>query len=171
LFKVSFRHIAEDLVQETFIAAHQSLEKFNRESSPETWFYAILNNKIKDYFRKETRNIVINESQLFGEEEQNSFFDTFFDENGAWKKEMRPQQWDTEGNFLMNNVSFVKIFNDCLDKLPSLWNKVVNLKYLEQKKGKFICQETGLTSTNYWQILHRARVQLRECLEENWFKK
>ncbi|MCK5276978.1 MAG: RNA polymerase subunit sigma, partial [Cyclobacteriaceae bacterium] len=46
----------------------------------------------------------------------------------------------------------------------------IHLKYLEEKDGKEICQELGITSSNYWQILHRAKLQLRICIEENWFK-
>lgn len=170
-YKISSRDTAEDLVQETFMAAYQSWNKFNGESSPKTWLYAILNNKIKDYFRKEIRNIVITESRLLPENEGSSFLDIFFDENGTWKKEMRPQHWNTEEEDLLDNNSFTRILHDCLDKLPALWNEVISLKYLEEKKGNDICKETGLSSSNYWQILYRARLQLRECLEKNWFKR
>jgi RNA polymerase sigma-70 factor (ECF subfamily) len=42
---------------------------------------------------------------------------------------------------------------------------------MEEKKGELICQELGITDTNFWQILHRAKLQLRKCIELNWFKK
>lgn len=171
LYKLPSRETAEDAVQETFMAAYQSWDKFNGESSPKTWLYAILNNKIKDYFRKEIRNIVVTESRLLPQNEERSFLDIFFDENGTWKKEMRPHHWESDEESLLDNGAFTRVLHDCLNKLPELWNKVVILKYLEEKKGNDICKETELSPTNYWQILYRARLQLRECLERNWFKK
>jgi RNA polymerase sigma-70 factor (ECF subfamily) len=39
------------------------------------------------------------------------------------------------------------------------------------KKTEEICQELGISTTNYWQMMHRAKLQLRECIDENWFKK
>ena len=62
------------------------------------------------------------------------------------------------------------ILDHCMAQLPEKWNHVVQLKYLEEKKGKTISKELGITSTNYWQIIHRAKLSLRECLENLWFK-
>jgi DNA-directed RNA polymerase specialized sigma24 family protein len=59
----------------------------------------------------------------------------------------------------------------CMENLPALWFSAVQLKYLEGKKGELICQELQIAPTNFWQILHRAKLQLRKCLENNWFKK
>jgi RNA polymerase sigma-70 factor (ECF subfamily) len=47
----------------------------------------------------------------------------------------------------------------------------MQLKYLEQKDGKEICQDLGITSSNFWQILCRAKLQVRACIEKNWFLK
>ncbi|MGH2643026.1 MAG: sigma-70 family RNA polymerase sigma factor [Chitinophagaceae bacterium] len=170
LYRTSSRETAEDLVQETFMAAYQSWDKFNHESAPKTWLYAILKNKLMDYFRKKARNIVISESELLPEGEQSSFFDLFFDKNGTWKKDMRPQHWNTEDEHLLDNTSFRKILHNCLNKLPPQWNNVISLKYLEERKGNDICKEMDITPSNLWQILYRARLQLRACLEKNWFK-
>ena len=58
-----------------------------------------------------------------------------------------------------------------MGELPTSWFAAINLKYLEEKKGEIICQELQITPTNFWQILHRAKLQLRKCLEVHWFKK
>ncbi|MGH2643463.1 MAG: RNA polymerase sigma factor, partial [Chitinophagaceae bacterium] len=84
-YKLSSREVAEDLVQETFIAAYQSWDKFNHDSSPKTWLYAILKNKLMDYFRRKFREIGVSEIN-FDDPYSNSFLDTFFDKNGSWKK-------------------------------------------------------------------------------------
>ncbi|TAM97297.1 MAG: sigma-70 family RNA polymerase sigma factor [Chitinophagaceae bacterium] len=168
-YKVSSKEAAEDLVQETFMAAYRSWDKFNHDSSPKTWLHGILKNKLMDYFRKKARDIVISES-MFDEHDADSFFDAFFDENGTWKKEASPQSWETEGE-LLDNTDFRNVLFDCLKKLPPAWYHVVNLKYLEEKNSNDICQEVNISPTNFWQILYRARLQLRACVENNWFKK
>lgn len=168
-YKSSSREAAEDLVQETFLAAYRSWDKFNHESSPKTWLHAILKYKLMDYFRKKARDIVISESSFY-DQDKDSFFDAFFDEDGRWKKEARPQPWDTEGD-LLDNPDFRKTLYDCLKKLPPAWRHVVTLKYMEEKNSKDICQDFNISLTNFWQILYRVRLQLRACLEKNWFKK
>ena len=78
--------------------------------------------------------------------------------------------WHDDEGHLLDNVEFNNILKSCLDKLPEHWQAAVNLKYIEQKKGDVICQELDIAPTNFWQVLHRAKLQLRKCLEINWFK-
>lgn len=170
-YKTSSKETAEDLVQETFIAAYQSWEKFNHESAAKTWLYAILKNKLMDYFRKKARDIVVPESELLPDRDPDPFFDSFFDEYGSWKKEARPQPWDLEEEHLLDNTAFRQVLDGCLKKLPASLNSVVSLKYLGGKKGEEICKEINISATNLWQMLYRARLQLRACIEKNWFKK
>lgn len=162
LHKTSSKETAEDLVQETFMAAVQSFGKFEGKSSPKTWLFAILNNKINDHHRNNFRKPTIND---------NSFLQVFFDQHDNWKPEETPKQWDEEAGNLFDDAEFQKAFEYCLGKLPESWFSAVQLKYLEEKNGELICQELGITPTNFWQILHRAKLQLRKCLEINWFKK
>jgi len=56
-----------------------------------------------------------------------------------------------------------------MDALPGQWHTCVRMKYLLDKSGDEICQELGIATTNYWQIIHRAKLQLRRCIESNWF--
>jgi RNA polymerase sigma-70 factor (ECF subfamily) len=169
LYKTSSKEIAEDLVQETFIVAFQSFDKFEEKSNPKTWLFGILNHKIADHFRKVYRQPVVNESDR-NPEAGNDFLDTFFDADGSWLKDQRPQPW-SEDVHLLDNTEFVKTLQACMNELPSSWFAAINLKYLEEKKGEQICQELQITPTNFWQILHRAKLQLRKCLEVHWFKK
>ena len=169
LYKTNSKETSEDLVQETFIAAFQSFEKFEEKSEPKTWLFGILNHKIADHFRKVYRQPVVNESDR-NPEPGKFFFDTFFDADGSWIKEQRPQSWPDDSH-LLDDAEFVKILQVCMKKLPANWFAAINLKYLEEKKGEQICQELEITATNFWQILHRAKLQLRKCLEVHWFKK
>ena len=162
LHKTSSKEAAEDLVQETFLAALQSFDKFKGDSKPKTWLFSILNNKINDHYRSSFRKPLIAD---------NTFIDKLFDENDQWEAQERPQQWADETGHLLDNSDFQKTLGNCMQKLPENWFSAIQLKYLEEKNSELICQELEITTTNFWQILHRAKLQLRKCLEVNWFKK
>lgn len=160
LHKVSDPDLASDLVQDTFLAAAQKIESFKEESTPKTWLFSILNHKIIDHYRKKAKQPVKLESLV------NS---AFFDAEGSWRKEKRPQYWAEEPH-LLDDLDFQEVLKQCMDALPQTWNTCVKLKYLSEKKGEDICQELEISPTNYWQIIHRAKLQLRECIEQNWFR-
>lgn len=166
LYKTSVKEIAEDLVQDTFLAAYQSIHKFEGKSEPKTWLFAILNNKIAEHFRKQFHNPTITEGQT-----NSNSGKSLFDTNDQWIKEQRPKEWQEELGNLLDDAAFIKVLQACMGKLPDNGMAAIQLKYLEGKKGKLICQELGIAHTNFWQILHRAKLQLRKCLEVNWFKK
>lgn len=161
--KISDKGAAEDLVQETFISAFQSFEKFQNKSSPKTWLFAILKNKIFDYYRQNIKLVSLSD------EDQNKELENLFDNDDQWKNESRPQEWDMDDKNLLDDAEFGGILQNCLEKLPTQWLSCIQLKYIGIKEGEEICQVLGLTSSNYWQILHRAKLQVRICLEKNWF--
>jgi len=162
LHKVSDKELAADLVQDTFLAAAEKIDSFKGNSSPKTWLFSILNNKIIDHYRKKIHQHVQFESQHFS---------TFFDEDNSWKDSRKPKHWpEEEEGHLLDNHEFRLILKDCLDALPENWNICVKLKYLTEKSGEEICQELDITPSNYWQIIHRAKLQLRDCIENKWYK-
>lgn len=160
--KTSDYRLSEDLVQETFLAAAENIASFKRQSQPKTWLNGILKNKIAEHYRKKLqRNITHSVSP----EQLNSYFN----ENGHWIKNQRPQSW-TESENLTDIPAFNKILDKCIENLPAAMNACIRLKFLDEKKGTQICQELDISTTNYWQIIHRAKLQLRNCLDMNWFK-
>lgn len=161
LHKVSDSELAKDLVQDTFLAAAEKAQRFKGDSTPKTWLFSILNHKIIDFYRKKVRQPVRVDNQVFS---------TFFDEGGDWKVEKRPGQWSNEDEHLLDDIEFQAVLKECMDELPENWNTCIKLKYLMNKNGEEICQELNITPTNFWQIVHRAKLQLRSCVEENWFK-
>jgi len=168
-YRTSQQETAEDLVQETFIVAFQSYHTFENKSSPKTWLFSILKNKIIDHHRKCYRDAVIPANKL-NEEHSSSLFDFLFDADGQWKKNQLSTNWFNDSEELLDNPEFNLVLSDCLNRLPLSWNSAIQLKYLEEKEQKTICQELGISATNYWQIIHRAKMQLRACLENYWFK-
>lgn len=157
--KTSDREVATDLVQDTFLAAVKGIEGFKQNSSPKTWLFGILNNKIRDHYRSLARKVE------FVPEDTS----TFFDSDGNWTASGTEQQWTEEPN-LLDRHDFNEVFDQCIDNLPDHWSFSVRAKYILGKKGREICQELDISQTNYWQILHRAKLQLKKCLDENWFK-
>ncbi len=160
--KVSDSELARDLVQDTFLAAAEKIESFKGDSSPKTWLFSILNHKIIDYYRRKTNQPVSIDNQSFS---------VYFDEEGNWRSDKKPKDWQEDEKNLLDDNDFKEILQKCLDALPENWSICVRLKYLSEKSGEEICQEMDIAPTNLWQIIHRAKIQLRECVENNWFKK
>ncbi|MDZ4821833.1 MAG: sigma-70 family RNA polymerase sigma factor [Flavobacteriales bacterium] len=169
LHKTSSRETAEDIVQETFLAVIQSYDKFENRSHPKTWLFAILNNKITDYHRNMLKNPTLKHKE-HGEKRRIELFDTLFNKYGEWADAPYPSEWD-ERKHLLDDENFVRTFQLCMANLPSVWNSALHLKYTEEKSGEVICQELQITPSNFWQIIHRAKLQLRKCLETKWFSK
>ncbi len=161
LYKTDSKETAEDLVQDTFLAASTSMHHFKGNSNPKTWLLAILKNKISDHYRKVYKD-------PHGKNAIN--IDSVFDKEGRWNPGERPLAWEEETGHLLDDFAFIKVLNSCMGKLPENWFAAMQLRYMEGKDGAFICQELEVSDTNYWQILHRAKLQLRKCLEVNWFK-
>lgn len=165
-YKLSHEENAKDLVQDTFIAAAQAFSRFEGRSSIRTWLFSILNNKIRDHFRKNKGRTVYMSDMQFDDSG-----DERFDEHGAWKPEHRPQAWQDADMHLLDDLDFRKVFDACLNRLSDRFKNAVVWKFLEKKESDVICQDLNITPSNFWQILHRAKLQLRSCLELNWFKK
>jgi RNA polymerase sigma factor (sigma-70 family) len=139
----------------------EKIQSFKGDSSPKTWLFSILNHKIIDYYRKKI-NLPLSI--------ENQFLLSFFDADGGWYTEKKPKDWDEDETELLDNEEFREIPDICLGELPEKWNVPIKLKYLLNKNGEEICHELSISPTNLWQIMHRAKIQLRECVENNWFK-
>lgn len=165
LHKVSDEALAQDLVQDSFLAAFKGLDKFRADSQAKTWLFSILRNKIIDHYRKSSSN----KSISLDEEEALQWTDNLFNKKGRWENQMLHSQWD-EAESLLDDSDFKQVFEACKSKLPKKWNAAIKAKYTEGLDGKEICKELDLTPSNYWQIIHRAKLMLKACIETQWFK-
>ena len=162
-YKTSSKETAEDLVQDTMVSAFKSFEKFRPGSNPKTWLMTILNNKIIDYYRASSTTKSINQTSLLGDNVENENFT----ENGIWQK--NPElMWGNDEEHLLDNSRFISVLDQCIGNLPVSWKNVIVSKYIDHKKGKEICKELNITPSNLWQMAHRAKLQLRTCLDKNW---
>ncbi|MEN8138838.1 MAG: sigma-70 family RNA polymerase sigma factor [Bacteroidota bacterium] len=160
--RVSKSDVAEDLVQDTFLSALKGKDNFKGNSTEKTWLYSILKRKIIDYYRKASSKHERNFSQM-------SPFDDNKDWLGRWKNERVPQSWDNTNDEQFNVEEFSKVLKECVQELPEKYARVFELKTMRGFETEEVCNDLDISSSNLWVILHRSRVQLRECLETNWF--
>mgnify|MGYP001405737074 CR=1 FL=1 len=159
-FRVKNQEIAEDLVQDTFLSAFKSYDSYKGEASVKTWLFAILKNKIFDYYKKDLKKSEITDCI----DDKDPSFNSF----GIWK--VYVPNWAKSPNEQLENKELIEVFNNCKDKLKKDQAKVFTMKYLDGIDSEEICKVLDITKSNYWIILHRTRMQLRKCIEDNWFK-
>jgi RNA polymerase sigma-70 factor, ECF subfamily len=159
--------LAEEAVQEALLAALESIGGFDGRSTLRTWLTSILRFKVFDLQRRltaERARVDIDEERLVDEHE--SWLDEMFDETGHWRTP--PQAWN-DPEAALEQRRFWEIFGNCLDGLPAKAGRVFFKREVLGEETAGICQDEGITPSNCWVILHRARIALRECLERNWF--
>jgi RNA polymerase sigma-70 factor, ECF subfamily len=155
--------LAEDVVQDTLVAALQGAAGFSGKSSVRTWLTGILKHKIVDAIR---RKQATPESAVLDEEGQPDDFDALFDETGHWASP--PANWGNPEQDLARR-EFLDIVDFCLTQLPANTARVFMMREVLELEADEICKELAITATNLWVIMYRARVALRLCLEKNWF--
>ncbi|HEU4352229.1 MAG TPA: sigma-70 family RNA polymerase sigma factor [Burkholderiales bacterium] len=157
------REVAEDCVQEALVAALAAPASFEGRSNLRTWLTGILKHKIVDAIRRQSR-----ERPVEGLEEDMGDLDALFDDTGHWAD--RPQPWD-DPDAALHQKQFLAALEACLGGLPPRTAQVFMLREHLGLETAEICKELGLTSTNCWVLLYRARMLLRKCLEKNWFRR
>ncbi|MDB5147240.1 MAG: polymerase sigma-70 factor, subfamily [Mucilaginibacter sp.] len=165
LTRINDEELARDLVQETFLAALERLQKFEGKSTERTWLTAILKNKIIDVYRKKASAFVKEPGVTFAEQETDDFFEP--DANN-WKPDHRPAEFGIEQTDHLESKEFELILQRCLRKLPSLWLSAFTMKHLDDEPTDTICSDLRISPSNFWVIIHRAKLSLRECLQKNW---
>jgi RNA polymerase sigma-70 factor (ECF subfamily) len=166
LTRVRTPEVAEDLVQETLLAAVRARERFAARSSERSWLVGILKNKIVDYYRKLGRETTFTDLEFLKDE-----FSGKFVGEGWWLHVDGPKEWRPESDEVMHKDEFWQTMRACLGKLPPRVRDVFMLREMEAIPSKEICRTLNITESNLWVMLHRARMALRECLEMNWFEK
>lgn len=166
--KTDKSELAEDLVQETFLSALNSVKNFKGQSSEKTWLFAILKFKIADYYRKASTKYEFANSKL--SKDEGDFMDNYFNQDGEWTESASPKSWNEDASIALENKELGIALNDCIEKLAENQKQLVLLKMVEETETEIVCKELNITPTNYWVIIHRAKLQLRACIEKTWFK-
>jgi len=164
LARVRQSHVAEDLVQDTFVVALRGSDRFAGRSSERSWLVGILKHKIIDHYRRMGRETSFTDLEFLKDE-----FSHKFDSEGYWDHDLGPGQWKSGSDAVVHREEFWRVMKGCLDKLPQRVGEVFMLREMEEMPAKEICGTLGISDSNFWVMMHRARMALRECLEMNWF--
>jgi RNA polymerase sigma-70 factor (ECF subfamily) len=160
------RQLAEEAVQEALVAALESIASFGGKSSLRTWLTSILRFKVIDLQRRavaERMQQPLDEGADGGDE---AWLDELFDASGHWRES--PQAWSNP-EAALEQRRFWEAFERCLDRVPGTGGRVFFRREIAGEDTEAICKAEGITASNCWVILHRARLALRACLEKSWF--
>jgi RNA polymerase sigma-70 factor (ECF subfamily) len=161
LRRVRDAHAAEDLVQETLLAAITSAGDYAGRSLERTWLIGILKHKLVDHLRRSLRQKPLSDMS-------SGISPDVFDERGNWK--VRVSSWPATPGATAENAEFRRVLASCLSKLPPRTAHVFWLHEAEATASTDLCKDLGISATNLWTMLHRARVGLQRCLSVNWFE-
>ena len=157
--RVNDHELSLDLVQDTFVSALNGLDNFEGKSSVKTWLYSILKRKIIDHWRKQESRKTKPMSALGSDTE--SGVEKIVDRQV--KGSVSQIEVDYENKELRSAIM------GCIQELPEKWKGIIIDKLVEEKESDEVCKEHEITPSNLWVIVHRAKVQLRQCLTHKWF--
>jgi RNA polymerase sigma-70 factor (ECF subfamily) len=143
---------------------------YGGKASERTWLTSILKHKIIDHFRKSVREVPIGDSDT-----DMSAFDKLFERDDEWKNhwnnDLQPYDWKMSPEAALQENEFFTVLQNCMSKLPERVAGVFTLREMDGLDSNEICEILCLTASNFWVMMHRARMSLRRCMELNWFKK
>lgn len=152
---------AEDCVQEAFMAAFKSRERYKGTYPVKAWLMGILKHKIVDYIRKASRETVTEDVEIM-----QTYNTPLYRYSGVPTRDPRP--WQFNPSKAAEHSDFWVVFQECLSKLKGHHHDAFVLRELEGKSTDEICKELDITANYMCVLFHRARNQLKECLERTW---
>ncbi|MCB0359588.1 MAG: sigma-70 family RNA polymerase sigma factor [Bdellovibrionales bacterium] len=153
---------AEEVVQETLLSAIQGQASFRGDSAVRTWLTGILKNKVLDHFRSLSR-----ERALFQPDTSAADSTELFVDGGHWRNP--PGSWGEEPDSTLARSEFYDVLQKCLVALPERLRGIFIMREIDGLSTGELCEALGITTSNVWVMLYRARMKLRGCLEINWF--
>ncbi len=152
---------AEDAVSDTLLAALEKPQAFGGQSQLKTWLVGVLKHKVIDQLRRHHR-----EAALLVSDDDEDLDESLFDRSGHWRE--RPQDWG-DPVAQCGQRQFIAVLEACCELLPPTQARVFMMREWLELETAEICKELQITPTNLWVLLHRARLRLRECLQQRWF--
>ncbi len=153
---------AEDLVQEAFLAAVTARGSFTGRASERTWLIGILKRKVYDHYRRSAREEPLPSSNIGADE-------SLFDHKGHWKE--GPSAWCCDPHSAAERSVLREILKLCIEELPTRMAQVFHLRELDGLATVEVCEVLEISQSNLGVLMHRARAQMRLCLELKWFRK
>ena len=153
--------VAEEVVQETFVAGLRAAGQYAGKGAERAWLLGILKRKIIDHIRRRNRTSGLSLSQS-----DEGLADSLFDASGHWRAD--PRFLSAQPSDSLEREEFWTALRNCLAKLPPRQADVFVLRELDEAASEEICKELEISTSNLWVLLHRARLQLAKCLQRTW---
>jgi RNA polymerase sigma-70 factor (ECF subfamily) len=153
--------VAEDLVQDTFLAALKARDRFAGNSSERTWLVGILRHKICDHLRRTCRERAVRADVAPRADDDDAWEDAVM-----WLHDVA-----AECQSPSRRLELAELRADlelALGTLPPRLAQVFQLYAVEERPNEEVCQRLNISESNLWVMLHRARKQLREQLQDWW---
>jgi RNA polymerase sigma-70 factor (ECF subfamily) len=170
LAHVSSRAVAEEVVQETWLAVLRGIDRFEGRSSLRTWITSILLNIARSRGERERRTLPISflrRRREEGRSEPAVDLDRFQgrrDERPGWWA-APPDRWDEPDDRLSRDEAQAVLLG-AISRLPTRQREVITLRDLNGWSAEEACNALGLSETNQRVLLHRARAKVRAALED-----
>jgi RNA polymerase sigma-70 factor (ECF subfamily) len=167
VFYLSDKAIAEEVVQETWIAMLRGLDQFEGRSSLKTWIFSILANRAKTRAQREKRSVPLSEfsgeDDLFGDAtvEPERFANPRY--SGHWVK--FPDNWDNIPEDQLLSQETIDVVQKAIQNLPMRQQQVIALRDVDGYSAEEVCNILTISETNQRVLLHRARASVRRMLE------
>jgi RNA polymerase sigma-70 factor (ECF subfamily) len=165
---VADREVAEEVVQDTWMAVIQSLDRFEGRSSLRTWVCGILIHKAKDRGVREKRHTTFSAFESYDDDNEEAVDPSRFQQTGEWAGHWAfpPQPWDDQTpEKLMASQQAVNAMQRAIEALPATLKDVLILRDVEGVEAKEVCEMLKITETNLYVRLHRARERVRVAVE------
>jgi RNA polymerase sigma-70 factor, ECF subfamily len=155
LMYVSSRAIAEDVVQESWVAVLNGIDRFEGRSSLKTWIFRIVANRAKTRGQREAR------SRPFSSLEPEPSVDPDRFVGRQWAAP--PEGWPEEQ---LLGAETLRVIGDAIEALPPSQRAVITLRDVQGWSAEEVRNVLELSETNERVLLHRARAKVRAALEE-----
>jgi RNA polymerase sigma-70 factor (TIGR02943 family) len=167
LFKYTFSRLrdadlAEEIVQETFLAALQSCKSFQGLASEKTWLFSILKRKICDHFRRINRD-----RQCKVKSPTACLRDDVLD--GKRMSAVGSCIWCPDPSMVYEQKEFLKVIMNALSELPGRLAQVFILREIIELSSQEICEFMNISVCNLYVMIHRSRKRLKHNLQLKWF--
>lgn len=168
IVRVNDAEKASDLVQDTFLAGLKAREKFQGRSAERTWLISILKRKVIDVYRKSYSSKESSLSEFEEDISDGDFYRKGDPFKGHWINGKGPHSSSLIPDGALEQDELRLIIEKCISLLPSNLSSVFIMKMIDDAESDEVCKELGITSSNLWVMLHRARLKMRNCIESNW---
>jgi RNA polymerase sigma-70 factor (ECF subfamily) len=156
--------LADDVVQETWLAVLNGIDRFEERSSLKTWLFRILVNRARTRAVREARQVPFSSLATPEDREGPAVDPSAFDADGTWASP--PPRLDVEPETQLLARELRGRLAEVVDTLPEQQRTVILLRDVAGLDGPEVAEALGISEGNQRVILHRARTRVRDSLSE-----